>query len=92
MLTQPMSSFVYISDLLLGGFAVIGCTVCKRKQQHITLNFIETSIALGSKAVIFAREDEMPALKIFTSDFSLHNDLVIPRFIHSPRFEISLYG
>ena len=61
--------FVYICDLLFGGFAVIGCTEFKRKHECTIPNFIQTSVAFGSKDDIFARYNEIAALNVFTSDF-----------------------
>ena len=80
-LAQPTSSSVYICDLLIKGFAVTGCPGCMRWHYHTTLKIILTPIALGSEADIFAREDEIAALNIFASDFSL----IIPHVIYSQR-------
>ena len=61
--------FVYICDLLFGGIAVIRCTEFKRKHECTIPNFIQTSVAFGSKDDFFARDNEIAALNGFTSDF-----------------------
>ena len=64
---------------------MIGCPAYKHQHELTTPKFLNTSIALGSKADIFAKDNEIAALNIFTSDFSLHTDLFIPWVIYSPR-------
>ena len=63
---------------------MIGCPAYKHQHELTTPKFLNTSIALGSKADIFAKDNEIAALNIFTSDFSLHTDLFI--------YQISWYG
>ena len=64
---------------------MIGCSEFKHKGEHTIPNSIKTSIAFGSKDDIFARENEITVHNAFTSEFSLHVDLVFPQFIYSPR-------
>ena len=64
---------------------MIGCSELKHYDEYTSPNYIKTSIALGSKDDIFARENDITVHNTFTSDFSLHTNLVFPRFIYSPR-------
>ena len=64
---------------------MIGRSEFKRSDEHTTPSSVKTSIACGSKDDIFARENEIAVHNAFTSDFSLHTDLVFAQFIYNPR-------